>query len=1287
MTVRASRASTGRKRPPVVGIGASAGAYSAICAFLCALPPDTGFAFVLVPHPDPTGPAPDLLVSELARQAAMPVVAASDGARIEADRLYVAPSGERIAVRKGRLRCAAPADDMARALPIDHFFQSLAQDQGTRGVGIVFSGTGFDGAAGLAVIGQADGLTIVQAPDSAEYPSMPRHAIQAATPAHVLPPARIASLLAALGRDGQGALSRALPPPIAWKNNDIEEVVAAIRRGTGFDFRGYKRDTLVRRTERRINLLQAGSLDHYLKLLHEGAEARALAQDLLIGVTSFFREREAWEYLDAKVIARLVAERSPDLPLRVWVPGCATGQEAYSLAMLCIEHLNEGDLPARLQIFATDLNEEALAIARAGIYPERIKDEVPAALLRRYFIKEGATWRVSKALRSVVAFARQNLLADPPFSRLDLISCRNLLIYFDVAVQNRLMPLFHFGLQPGGVLFLGSSETIGQHQDLFEPVSKKMQVYRRLATTRRVAADFPIALPGQAPASLGLPSQPVADAPPDPALLVHRFLLAEYAPTAVLVNAKREVLFVSGATSRYLEVPVGEPSRDLLSMARPILRGKLRAAFHRCLRHGGEATIHGIRDGTDDGAGRVTIRVRALAEETNFGTLLLVTFEPEPSDNQTAPSAGDLPDASDIAVQQLEYELQVTRDDLQSTIEALEVSNEELRASNEEVTSMNEELQSTNEELETSKEELQSLNEELSTLNTQLRDKVEELEATHNDITNLFASTDVGIVFLDTELNIKRFTPAIRSLLRLLPTDIGRPIADFAPALADRDMIADAQAVLAGQTVAEREVNNRDQRMFYRRILPYRTRDGVLDGVIVTFADVTALTDANAEIATRARQAAAVVSLGTLALGRPPLQVLADAAVGTVAEHLGVEYTRLQMLSPEEHTLLTQAGVGWRSGVIGADRVDAAGDSQAAFTFRSDRPVTVVDYHTEARFGVAPLLREHGVASGVTVRVLVRGEPQGVLAAYSTRPRSFSIDDVHYVASVANLLSQAIERERFETELEQLNATLEQRVAERTHDLEALRDRFERQARLLGVILGASADAVVALDSQGEVIYANPAACSDFDIGPAGGGQGATASPVEFLRTFGPLTQEAVRRGEVQRREVPLAGPPRSALPRRGRFARRAGGRERGCGRAHRPRRHGAAAPGARSPRVGGAHPAEPEAGEPGAAGGRHRPRLQQPAAGDPGQRRSGADRHHLRGHERLAGADPARDHEGLGRVPADAGLRGAKPLGPQPPGPLRGRAGGRAPGERRRPQAHPAGDGPPPRAAARRGR
>jgi two-component system CheB/CheR fusion protein len=823
--------------PPVAGIGASAGGLDAFKKFFAAMPPDSGIAFVLVPHLDPAHKS--LMVELLARQTTMPVVEAKNGMPIQANHVYIIPPNKYMTLRGGVLRLTGPVERRTSQTSIDLFLRSLADDQQERAICIILSGTGSHGALGLKAVKAAGGMAMVQDPTTAEYERMPQSAIATGLADYILPAEQLPEALVNYVQHAH--VIRGTHTEVAPEAADhLSEVLALLRTRTKFDFRPYRKKMLTRRIERRMGLTHFDKIPDYLTFLRgHPEELKLLVRDLFISVTSFFRDPDAFAQLAKDAVAPLVQSKDADTVIRVWVPGCATGEEPYSIAILLLEQLAAAHKSCRVQIFATDADEDALTVARHGLYPDSIATDVSPERLSRFFAKvDEHTFQVNKQVRESVTFAAQNLISDAPFTKLDLISCRNLLIYLEPEVQKKVVTLLHFALNEGGFLFLGSSETIGRQTDLFDMLSKKWRIYRRLGPSRPERVDFPI-LAGSEMRGTGQHRVEAARQPSTNfSQVTQRLLLAEYAPAAVLINYKYEIFYYFGPCAQYLEFPTGQPTHDLSLMAREGLRTKLRGAAHRAVHENTTVVLTGVAVKRNGSYYAVRVTVRPIQLPTAPEGLLLITFEDEAPSSPLTPERQAEP-SDESALRQMEYELKATREDLQSTIEELESSNEELKASNEEIMSMNEELQSANEELETSKEELQSLNEELSTVNNQLQEKVDELETTNNDIANLLHCTDIATIFLDVAFRIKRFTPAATKLFNMIDSDLGRPLSDLTPRFGDPELVGDAQLVLEQLVPREKEVSTAEGSWWVRRIVPYRTRDHRIDGVVITFVDIT----------------------------------------------------------------------------------------------------------------------------------------------------------------------------------------------------------------------------------------------------------------------------------------------------------------------------------------------------------------------------------------------------------------------------------------------------------------
>ncbi|MBL8485252.1 MAG: PAS domain-containing protein, partial [Rhodocyclaceae bacterium] len=813
---------------PVVGIGASAGGLEAIRELLHALPCISGLAFVIVQHLDPSQPSQAVKI--LGRFTAMPVRLAEHALPIEANHVYCAPPGKILGIQDGCFTLTEIVLQDEALRPIDHFFRCVAAAQREQAAGVILSGTGNDGALGLEAIVAEGGLALVQDPETTTYPGMPRSAIGAARPHFVVPVGSMPALL----------MQHVAPPPdplpaASESSLDLRPVLDIMQARFGIDFAAYKPATVLRRVERRMALREIATVSDYARLLAgDTSELAALHGDLLIGVTQFFRDPDAWAALATDVLAPLVDSKGCDEPIRVWVPGVSQGEEAYTLSMLLIEHVEAAGKRCPIRIFATDTNENVLAFARAGIYPQSIDGQIAASRLARFFhaADDGKHYRTAPRLRETVIFGAQNLLVDPPFSRMDLVSCRNLLIYLQPDVQKRVIQTFHFALNPHGYLFLGTAETIGQAADLFAPISSRWPAYRHIGRAYARPADLNMNMGPRHIGALADTAKALSAPAPraiSPATLARQIILDHFSPACVLLNGQHEIQYYCGPTEHFLKQPQGTPTTRMLTMLRDGLRSPLVRLLNQARESGSTAVLdhaHVKRDGRYE-----PVRLTVMPAGEGHERMYLVAFQEL---QQTAPPSGE-----HGLVQQFEEELRVTKDDLQRTIEHLEASNEALHISHEQVVSMNEELQSANEELESSKEELQSFNEELNTVNQQLQAKVAEMAAANTDLQNLLASSDVATIYLDRQMRIRWFTPTIQELIRLKPGDIGRPITDFAPALAGTSLLADVGVVLAENKDVRAELASSHGKWLLRRTLPYRTADGSLEGVIITITDIT----------------------------------------------------------------------------------------------------------------------------------------------------------------------------------------------------------------------------------------------------------------------------------------------------------------------------------------------------------------------------------------------------------------------------------------------------------------
>lgn len=834
-------------RPCVlVGVGASAGGHTALELLFSSIPADCDVSFLVIMHLPSDGPS--FLAGMLSRFTRMKVLTAEEGMAIRPNSVYVIPSGKNLKVKDGRLHLEIPEPGHNAHYPIDCLFNSLAEQAEEEIVAVILSGSGNDGFEGAKTIKAAGGIIIAQEPDSAEYPAMPKSVIDTEIADLILPVNEIAIKIAEISQ------SYCPVPRRSYLINSVDDnlaiVLSLVKEATGNDFSSYKTNTIVRRIERRMAMNDIAEIGKYITMLRNyPQEAHSLCQDILIGVTGFFRDPEAFATIRREVLPILLINRDATEPLRVWHPCCSTGEEAYSMAMLIKEYLNEHKLDRKVMIFATDIDESAIAQARAGIYDGNIEADVGEERLKTYFTGGSDHWQVIKPLKEMIVFAPQSLIKDPPFSRLDLLVCRNFLIYLTSDMQKRLISLFHQALKPGGILFLGSSETVGRASDLFSTIDKKWKIFRRLKGEHRSETPFPYPASIRRFSGAGRFSRPAEILEPSLGEIAEKVLLDRYSPPCVVVDEKYEIIYISTRTGGVLEDPIGEPTTNILRKAKEPLRPALRAAIHNAFAEQKKVEFRCIKIVENGLETSINLVVEPLNTSLTTMKLAMVIFEPValPAElSKEDPQSGEA-SSKDVLIGQLEEQLRVISEQLRTTTEQLESTNEgylsaneELMSINEEFHSANEELQSTNEELETSKEELLALNEELITLNAELHEKVEELNQANNDIENLLTSSEIATLFLDRHLNIKGFTPAAAAIFNLIPTDIKRPFRHFAGKIDWSNFIKDTETVLAGQAFTEREVTTLDSELCYlKRIFPYRNRQGEIDGIVTTLVDIT----------------------------------------------------------------------------------------------------------------------------------------------------------------------------------------------------------------------------------------------------------------------------------------------------------------------------------------------------------------------------------------------------------------------------------------------------------------
>ena len=850
---RSGRRSAGETAPirfPIVAIGASAGGLGAFSNLLRALPPEPGMALVFIPHLDPTHES--AMVELLSRITALPVLQAAEGMRAARNSVYVLPPNSDMTIADGILRLVKRDAGRSPHMPIDTFFRSLAADQTSNAIGVILSGTANDGTLGLAAIKSEGGVTFAQDLESAKYDGMPRSAVGAGVVDYVLPPDRIAQELIRIHREPP----RRQPPSDAFdgKDRQLREIFRLLKNFSKVDFVDYKLATIRRRILRRMNINEVDELGEYVKLLQRNPpEVEALYRDVLINVTSFFRNPEVFASLREAVYPKMLGNRSAVDPVRVWVPGCSTGEETYSHAIALVEMLAELRVDVPIQMFGTDLSESALQRARAGIYKESIASEVSEVRLRRFFHKVPEGYQISKSIRDMCVFARQNVFSDPPFSRMDLISCRNVRIYLSPVLQKKVIPIFHYALKPNGFLLVGNTEgLLGSGAEIFDLVDRKSKIYQKKAVPSQVTFGLTIS-PHEV--SEGHPEKPrapvkedeLAKTPADVQREADRLLLTKYVPSAVVVNDDLEILQSRGKTSRYLELPTGRASLNLLKMARAGLLYELRALIEKARKNSIPISKEGIV--IEDGDETIVMRLEIIPfrtparEQRHFLVLFEEKESPRPHEPKPVPrqSAKEVADGKDVQIAQLKQELASTKEYLQSIIEAQEATNEELQSANEEIQSGNEELQSTNEELQTSKEELESANEELNTVNEEIQHRNQQLAQLSNDLINILNSATIPIIMLGEDLHIRRFTPEAERIFGFSNRDMGKALTHLSLNIEIPQLERWILDVMRDVTMKTEHIRARDGRSYKLRITPYRTLENKIDGVVISLLDISDL--------------------------------------------------------------------------------------------------------------------------------------------------------------------------------------------------------------------------------------------------------------------------------------------------------------------------------------------------------------------------------------------------------------------------------------------------------------
>jgi len=829
----------------IVGIGASAGGLDAMLTFLSNVPENSGLAFVIVQHME--SDSKNILVDLLQSNTSMKVVQAYEKLSVKPNFVYVIPPDKNMSVRNNVIHVFDFTKPHNHRLPIDFFFKSLANDKQERGIGVILSGMGRDGTAGLGEIREKGGGSFIQEPSSAKFDEMPNSAIRAGLADDIstpeIMPSKIISYLKnkqCIGKDDRDSTDKLM--------GYINNIIVLLRSHTGHDFSSYKKNTIQRRIERCMGIHQIDDIATYVSFLKENPnKLKLLFSEFLIGVTNFFRESVEWELLKEKVIPELLSKRSPTDTVRVWIAGCSTGEEAYSLAIVFREVVDQLE-PFKdfsIQIFATDLDNGAIDKAREGIFPASITKDMSAERLKKYFVKVDRGYQVTRNIRDMVIFAQQNMIKDPPFTKIDIMICRNLLIYLTPEIQKKLIPLFHYSLNSGGFLFLGSAESVGNFTELFKPLDLKSRIYKRL---RPLIQSEPIEFPNSF-----APYQPEVNKPSDDVRnmqsMADKLILQNYSPATVLVNAKGDILYITGRTGKYLEPAAGKANWNIFAMAREGINYKLSDTFYRAVRQKEAVTSRNAVVLNESGTLMVDISVNPLKEPEELRGMVMVIFTDVtiPIVCETIKTTKQIP-ASNKREEELEKELLQTRQMWQVTSAEMQISQEEFKSSNEELQSRNEELQSTNEELTTTKEEVQSSNEEIKTINYELQAKLDDLSLVTSDMKNLMNSTKIATLFLDKTLLVKRFTSQMTVVSRLIPSDVGRPITDIASNLIYPELEEDAREVQRTLINIEKQIMSRDGNWFNACVLPYHTLEGKIDGVVMTFVNITKSKELEAEL-------------------------------------------------------------------------------------------------------------------------------------------------------------------------------------------------------------------------------------------------------------------------------------------------------------------------------------------------------------------------------------------------------------------------------------------------------
>ena len=1069
----------------VVGMGASAGGLEAFEQFFSHIPPDNGMAFVLIQHMLPGYKS--IMADILKKYTSMKVFQIEDGMQIEPNCVYVKPPNKDVTISDRILHLVEIPASQGLKHPIDFFFQSLAKDQADRAICIILSGMGTDGAIGLKAIKDAGGMSMVQEEKQARFGGMPTNATSTALADYILPAEKMPEKLIEYAACHYNIWNQKAATLKSENSRYLERIFALLQSKTGHNFTHYKRAAINRRIEKRMAVNHIDTLADYVVYLQQNpAEVDALFKDLIIGVTSFFRDPKLYEALKEKAIPPLFESGDILHTIRIWVVGCSTGEEVYSMAMLLKEHVDTINSYAKIQIFATDIDDDALNFARAAIYPESIFADISPERLKRFFMKQDHTYIINKRIREMVCFANHNLIKDPPFSKLDMISCRNLLIYLEPVLQKKLLPLFHYALKPNRFLILGNSETVGEFTGLFSVMDKDCKIFRRIGFSAGLANDRGAG----SLTDVTLKQQTVEEFSKSKEVNIgestQKILLENYTPPCVVINEKYDIVYFQGQTGDYLKSPSGEPTLNILKMAHKDLALELRTAIQKVIKEKTAFTYKNLQIKNDGSSHVINLIIRPFAEPESLVGLILVVF-----DNVTH----SIPQSNDMQVKtkqtpllsnrllELERELNFTKESLRETIEELETSNEKLTTSNEMVQSINKELQSANEEMETSKEELQSMNEELVAVNFELQTKIEELSQTNNDINNLLSSTEIGTIFLDRHLRIKRFTPATTRVINLIETDIGRTLDHISTDILYEDLVKDIKNVLETSTPKEREVSIPGNKWYLVRILPYRTVKDVIEGAIIALIDVTELKRANEEIQ--------LLQTLTLAISESEdIHTALGVTLRKICETTGWIYGEAWI--PNAEGTFLECSTEWYSAVPGLEKFYTA---SRGFTFPhgkglpgrvwlSGQPEWVTNVTLDENFPRAKFALEAGLKAGLAIPILSRKKVVAVIEFFMFEAREKDASLIKLISTIASQLGLVIHRKQMEEGLRKAYERLELRIEERTAELlkankllqDEVAERRQKEERLrkFSHAIEQSPSSIIITDVKGNIEYANP---------------------------------------------------------------------------------------------------------------------------------------------------------------------------------------------------------------------